>query len=80
MAQAYFDQFKMALDTEDVARTILFAIQQPRHVQLAQLVVLPVNRCERRACAAYDLRAFELPASAATRPLTGGSGCNLLLP
>jgi 3-hydroxy acid dehydrogenase/malonic semialdehyde reductase len=44
MAQAYFDQFKMALDPEDVARTILFAIQQPRHVQLAQLVVLPVNR------------------------------------
>jgi 3-hydroxy acid dehydrogenase/malonic semialdehyde reductase len=44
MAQAYFDQFKLALDPEDVARTILFAIQQPHHVQIAQLVVLPVNR------------------------------------
>jgi 3-hydroxy acid dehydrogenase / malonic semialdehyde reductase len=44
MAQAYFDQFKMALDPEDVARMVLFAIQQPRHVQIAQLVVLPSNR------------------------------------
>jgi 3-hydroxy acid dehydrogenase / malonic semialdehyde reductase len=44
MAQAYFDQFKTALDPEDVARMVLFAIQQPRHVQIAQLVVLPSNR------------------------------------
>jgi NADP-dependent 3-hydroxy acid dehydrogenase YdfG len=40
----YFEQFKMALDPEDVARCIMFAIQQPAHVQLAQMVVLPVNR------------------------------------
>jgi NADP-dependent 3-hydroxy acid dehydrogenase YdfG len=40
----YFDQFKMALDPEDVARCIVFAIDQPPHVQLAQMVVLPVNR------------------------------------
>jgi 3-hydroxy acid dehydrogenase/malonic semialdehyde reductase len=44
MEKAYFDQFKMALDPEDVARTVMFAIQQPRDVQIAQLVVLPVNR------------------------------------
>ena len=42
--QRYFDRFKMALDPEDVARCVIFAIDQPPHVQLAQLVVLPVNR------------------------------------
>lgn len=40
----YFEQFKMALDPEDVARCIMFAIEQPAHVQMAQMVVLPVNR------------------------------------
>jgi NADP-dependent 3-hydroxy acid dehydrogenase YdfG len=42
--QRYFERFKMALDPEDVARCVIFAIDQPPHVQLAQLVVLPVNR------------------------------------
>ena len=42
--KAYYDQFKMALDPDDVARSILFALNQPRHVQLAQMVILPVNR------------------------------------
>jgi 3-hydroxy acid dehydrogenase / malonic semialdehyde reductase len=40
----YFDQFKMALEPEDIARAILFALSQPRHVQVAEMVVLPVNR------------------------------------
>lgn len=44
LTQEYFDQFKMALDPEDIARSIMFALSQPRHVQIAQLVVLPVNR------------------------------------
>jgi 3-hydroxy acid dehydrogenase/malonic semialdehyde reductase len=34
----------MALEPEDVARCVLFAISQPRSVQIAQLVVLPLNR------------------------------------
>jgi 3-hydroxy acid dehydrogenase/malonic semialdehyde reductase len=42
--QAYFDQFKIALDPEDVARVILFALDQPPHVQIAEIMVLPVNR------------------------------------
>jgi 3-hydroxy acid dehydrogenase/malonic semialdehyde reductase len=42
--KAYYDQFKMALDPDDVARSIMFALNQPRHVQLAQMVILPVNR------------------------------------
>lgn len=40
----YFEQFKVALDPEDVARSVLFALNQPRHVQIAQIVILPVNR------------------------------------
>jgi 3-hydroxy acid dehydrogenase / malonic semialdehyde reductase len=42
--QKYFDKFKMALDPEDVARAIMFALSQPRHVQIAQVVILPTNR------------------------------------
>jgi len=40
----YFDTFKMALAPDDVARCVSFALAQPRSVQIAQLVVLPVNR------------------------------------
>jgi 3-hydroxy acid dehydrogenase/malonic semialdehyde reductase len=40
----YFDQFKMALDPADVARSLLFAIDQPPHVQIAEMMILPVNR------------------------------------
>jgi 3-hydroxy acid dehydrogenase/malonic semialdehyde reductase len=42
--KAYFDQFKMAMDPEDIARNIMFALNQPRHVQVAQMVILPLNR------------------------------------
>jgi 3-hydroxy acid dehydrogenase / malonic semialdehyde reductase len=42
--QAYFEQFRMALEPEDVARTIIFALDQPSHVQIAEIMVLPVNR------------------------------------
>jgi 3-hydroxy acid dehydrogenase/malonic semialdehyde reductase len=42
--RAYFEQFKLALEPEDVARVILFALDQPPHVQIAEIMVLPVNR------------------------------------
>jgi 3-hydroxy acid dehydrogenase/malonic semialdehyde reductase len=42
--KAYFDQFKIALEPEDVARVIAFALEQPPHVQIAEIMVLPVNR------------------------------------
>ena len=42
--KAYFDQFKLAMEPEDIARAIVFALNQPRHVQVAQMVILPVNR------------------------------------
>ena len=40
----YFDQFKMALEPADVARAVAFAISQPPHVQIAEIMILPVNR------------------------------------
>jgi 3-hydroxy acid dehydrogenase/malonic semialdehyde reductase len=42
--QEYFERFKIALDPADVARSVLFALSQPPHVQIAQLYILPVNR------------------------------------
>lgn len=42
--QEYFDQFKMALEPDDIARSVMFALSQPRHVQVAEMVVLPSNR------------------------------------
>jgi len=40
----YFGQFKLALDPADIARSILFALDQPPHVQIAEMMILPVNR------------------------------------
>jgi 3-hydroxy acid dehydrogenase/malonic semialdehyde reductase len=41
-AKDFYDSSAQCLDPDDVARTVLFALQQPRHVEIAQLVVLPV--------------------------------------
>jgi len=41
-AQEFYASFEQCLDPDDVARTVLFALQQPRHVEISQLVVLPV--------------------------------------
>jgi 3-hydroxy acid dehydrogenase/malonic semialdehyde reductase len=40
----YFDQFKLALEPADIARSIVFALDQPPHVQIAEMMILPVNR------------------------------------
>jgi NADP-dependent 3-hydroxy acid dehydrogenase YdfG len=42
--KAYFDQFGMALAPQDVARSVMYALGQPRDVQIAQIVILPANR------------------------------------
>jgi 3-hydroxy acid dehydrogenase/malonic semialdehyde reductase len=34
----------MALDPADIARSIVFALDQPAHVQIAEMMILPVNR------------------------------------
>ena len=42
-ARQFYDSFEQCLDADDVARTVLFALQQPPHLEIAQLVVLPVS-------------------------------------
>jgi len=42
-AREFYDSFNSCLQPEDVAETVAFAIAQPRHVEVAQLVVLPVS-------------------------------------
>ena len=41
-AKAFYDSFEQCLQPEDIAQTVLYALQQPEHVEIAQLVVLPV--------------------------------------
>ena len=41
-AEAFYASFEQCLQPEDVAQTVLYALQQPKHVEIAQLVVLPV--------------------------------------
>jgi NADP-dependent 3-hydroxy acid dehydrogenase YdfG len=41
-AKDFYDSFEQCLDPDDIARTVLFALQQPSNVEIAQLVVLPV--------------------------------------
>jgi 3-hydroxy acid dehydrogenase / malonic semialdehyde reductase len=43
-ADAYYESFGMALQPSDVAAGVLFAINQPPHVTVAQLVMMPSNR------------------------------------
>ncbi len=40
----YYERFKLALDPDDVASGILFALGAPRHAAVAQITILPVNR------------------------------------
>ena len=42
-AQAFYDSFDACLQPQDVADTVAYAIAQPPHVEIAQLVVLPVS-------------------------------------
>ncbi len=43
-AAAFYGAFKTLLTAEDVARTVLFALEQPPHVVIAELVVLPTSQ------------------------------------
>jgi 3-hydroxy acid dehydrogenase/malonic semialdehyde reductase len=42
--EEYYARFKMALEPDDIARTVLYALDAPAHMVLAQAVVLPANR------------------------------------
>jgi len=37
------NEAKLQALAEDIAQTVLFALQQPKHVEIAELVVLPVS-------------------------------------
>jgi NADP-dependent 3-hydroxy acid dehydrogenase YdfG len=43
-AEAYYQSFGIALQAEDIAESVLFAVRQPPHVTIAQLLILPSNR------------------------------------
>jgi hypothetical protein len=64
--EAYFDQFKMAMAPEDVARSIMFAINEPRHVQIAGEPLLRQPGTPSRASARLTDRNFNR--------LEGGAG------
>jgi NADP-dependent 3-hydroxy acid dehydrogenase YdfG len=40
-ADSFYDDFGTCLDPDDIARTVAFALQQPPHVVISQLVVVP---------------------------------------
>ena len=40
-AAAFYDDFGVCLEPEDVAHTVVFALQQPAHVVISALVVVP---------------------------------------
>lgn len=40
-ATRFYDDFGQCLTPDDVARTVLFALEQPAHVAISQLVVVP---------------------------------------
>lgn len=42
-ADEFYDSFEACLQPGDIADAVAYAISQPRHVEIAQLVVLPVS-------------------------------------
>jgi NADP-dependent 3-hydroxy acid dehydrogenase YdfG len=40
---AYYDSFPEAMEPEDIARAILYALEQPARVTVAQMVVVPTH-------------------------------------
>lgn len=43
-AKNYFERYRMVLAPEDIARSVMFALNQRPHVQIAQMIVLPADR------------------------------------
>lgn len=41
--QAYYEGFPGLLEAEDIARAIVFALEQPAHVNVAQMVITPTH-------------------------------------
>lgn len=43
-AAEYYERFKVALEPDDVASAVCFALDAPPHAVLAQITILPINR------------------------------------
>jgi 3-hydroxy acid dehydrogenase / malonic semialdehyde reductase len=43
-ARRFYEDFGTCLEPEDIARTVVFAVEQPRHVVISQLVVVPTSQ------------------------------------
>ena len=43
-AKSFYQEFGVCLAPEDVARMVAFAVQQPPHVVIAQLMVVPISQ------------------------------------
>ena len=43
VGKRFYDEFGTCLAPEDVARSVVFAVQQPRHVAIAQLLITPTG-------------------------------------
>ena len=43
-AEAFYDSFETLLTAADIARCVVFALEQPAHVVVAQLVVVPTSQ------------------------------------
>jgi len=42
-ADDFYDSFGQLLAPEDIAESVLFALRQPKHVEISELVVMPVS-------------------------------------
>ncbi len=43
-AKQFYKDFGTALDPDDVARSVVYALQQPAHVVISELVVVPISQ------------------------------------
>lgn len=43
-AEQFYQDFGIHLDPDDVARSVVFALQQPAHVVISELVVVPISQ------------------------------------
>ena len=41
--EEFYDNYGQCLEAEDIARAILFVLEQPAHAVIAQIVVVPDN-------------------------------------
>ena len=43
-ASAFYDGYETLLDAEDIARCVVFALEQPAHVVISELVIMPTSQ------------------------------------